>query len=87
MTKATRQKFTTQVNAEMLATLRSLAKAEGRQLQTLVDEALADLIDKRKQARPRARVMGAYRASHDRFKDLYTKLAEQGTASPSSKSS
>ncbi|PWL19952.1 MAG: hypothetical protein DCO98_11735 [Altererythrobacter sp. XM-24bin4] len=47
----------------LLATVRSLAKAEGRQLQVLVDEALADLIEKRKQARPRAHVMAAYQGS------------------------
>lgn len=76
MAEPTREKFATQVNAEILATLRKLAKSEGRQLQALVDEALADLIEKRKQARPRAHVMEAYRASHEKYSELYKKLAE-----------
>ena len=71
-----REKFTTRVNSEILAALRSLARSEGRQLQTLVDEALVDLIEKRNGSRPRARVMAVYQASHERFAPLYKKLAE-----------
>ena len=76
MTAQSREKFATQVNAETLAALRDLAQSEGRQIQALVDEALADLLEKRKQGRPRAYVMAAYRASHDKFAPLYRKLAE-----------
>jgi hypothetical protein len=72
----TREKFATQVNSEILAAVRSLAEKEGRQLQALVDEALADLIEKHKKAAPRSHVMGAYLASHDKFAPLYKKLAE-----------
>ncbi len=71
-----REKFATQVNAEILAALRSLAQSEGRQLQALVDEALADLLEKRKSGRPRAHVMSVYQASHEKFAPLYKKLAE-----------
>lgn len=71
-----REKFATQVNSEILSTLRTIAQAEGRQIQALVDEALADLIEKRKNARPRAHVMAAYLKSHDRYGELYTKLAQ-----------
>lgn len=71
-----REKFATQVNSEILTTVRNLAQSEGRQLQALVDEALADLIEKRKQSRPRANVMAAYQASHEKFGPLYKKLAE-----------
>ena len=76
MTIHTREKFATQVNSEILSTVRELAQNEGRQLQALVDEALADLIEKRRQTRPRAKVMAAYQASHDKFGPLYKKLAE-----------
>ncbi len=72
----TRQKFATQVDAEILAAVRRLAEAEGRQIQALVDEALADLIEKHRQSKPRARVMGTYLGSHERFGALYKKLAE-----------
>jgi predicted transcriptional regulator len=72
----TREKFATQVNSEILAAVRSLAEKEGRQLQVLVEEALADLLEKRKKATPRAHVMGAYLASHEKYASLYKKLAE-----------
>jgi len=71
-----REKFATQVNSEILRSVRHLAKKEGRQLQALVDEALADLIEKRKQNHPRANVMAAYQASLEKFAPLYKKLAE-----------
>ena len=71
-----REKFATQVNSEILSAVRLLADKEGRQLQALVDEALADLIEKHKNARPRPHVMGAYLASHDKYGALYKKLAE-----------
>lgn len=76
MTEQSRTKFATQVDSEILQSVRDLARIEGRQLQALIDEALADLIEKRKQARPRAHVMAAYLASHDSYAPLYKKLAE-----------
>jgi transposase len=71
-----REKFATQVNSEILSALRTLAEKEGRQLQALMDEALADLIEKHKNAKPRPHVMGAYLATHERYGPLYKKLAE-----------
>ena len=66
-----REKFATQVDSELLATLRALAKAEGRQLQALVDEALAGLFEQRRQAAARPHVMSAYRSqSRIRFSSL-----------------
>jgi hypothetical protein len=72
----TREKFATQVNSEILRSVRYIAQTEGRQLQVLIEEALADLIEKKKQSRPRAHVMAAYQASHEKFAPLYKKLAE-----------
>ena len=71
-----REKFATQVTSEILTAVRRLAQSEGRQLQALVDEALADLIEKHKSAKPRPHVMGAYLASHEKYGPLYKKLAE-----------
>jgi len=73
---AAKEKFATQVSPEILAELRALAQSEGRQLQALVDEALADLIEKRKKSRPRAHVMAAYEASHESYAELYRNLAK-----------
>jgi hypothetical protein len=72
-----REKFATQVNSEILSAVRALAETEGRQLQALVDEALADLLEKRRTAKPRPHVMGAYLASHEKYGPLYKKLAEE----------
>jgi hypothetical protein len=71
-----REKFATQVDAAVLLQVRELANQEGRQIQALVDEALSDLLEKHRQARPRAHVMAAYQASHGRFFRLYEKLAK-----------
>lgn len=70
------EKFATQVDSEVLATVRALAQNEGREVQALVEEALVDLIEKHRQPEPRARVINAYRASHERYAHLYQKLAE-----------
>ena len=72
----TREKFATQVSSDILVAVRILAEKEGRQLQALVDEALADLIEKRKRTSPRPHVMNAYLASHQEYGPLYKKLAE-----------
>lgn len=71
-----REKFATQVKSDLLSAVRTLAEKEGRQLQALVDEALTDLIEKHKNAKPRPHVMGAYLASHEKYGPLYKKLAE-----------
>ncbi len=76
MSSPPKEKFATQVDGRLLDAVRKLAREEGRQIQALVDEALADLVEKRRKDRPRAHVMSAYRASHDRFTPLYKKLAE-----------
>ncbi|MCL2713200.1 MAG: hypothetical protein FWD68_01010 [Alphaproteobacteria bacterium] len=76
MAAQAREKFATQVDSKILRTVRDMAQSEGRQLQALVDEALADLIEKRKQGRPRQHVMAAYQTSHETFGSLYKKLAE-----------
>jgi hypothetical protein len=71
-----REKFATQVDTDLLSALRTLAREEGRQLQALVEEALSDLVDKHRRARPRPHVMAAYLGSHEKFGSLYKKLAE-----------
>jgi hypothetical protein len=72
---STREKFATQVDRDLLSDIRKLAEQEGRHLQSLVEEALADLIEKRKAAGPRPSVMAEYRASIDQYGALYQKLA------------
>ena len=71
-----KEKFATQVTSEILSEVRAIAQSEGRQLQALVDEALTDLIEKRRNTRPRGHVMSAYGGSHEKFAELYEKLAK-----------
>ena len=73
---ASKEKFATQVTSDILAEVRVLAHSEGRQLQALVDEALSDLLEKRRNTRPRPHVMSAYNASHEKYAELYQKLAK-----------
>jgi hypothetical protein len=71
-----KEKFSTQVDKTVLENLRALAEAEGRQVQFLVEEALRDLLDKRRAQKPRDFVMSAYLKSHDAYKSLYERLAK-----------
>ena len=75
MTSNTREKFATQVSAKMLAALRKIAEKEGRQLQSLIEEAVTDLLEKRRLGKPRPHVLEAYQRSHDSYRELYKKLA------------
>jgi cell division septum initiation protein DivIVA len=71
-----REKFATQVDPTLLASVRGLARQEGRQLQALVEEALSDLLEKRQRTRARAHVMAAYQGSHENYAELYEILAK-----------
>lgn len=58
-----REKFAPHLDSKILEAVRSLAVAEGRPLQSLVEEALTDLLEKHKKPNPRAHVMKAYPAT------------------------
>jgi len=64
------------VSSEILAEVGALAENEGRPLQALIDEALIDLIEKRRNTKARVYVMHAYHASHEQYAELYQKLAK-----------
>ncbi len=72
----TRMSFATTVDSALLKDVRALAHDEGSKIQSLVDEALADLLEKRRSGKPRRHVMTAYQSSHARFDSLYRKLAK-----------
>ncbi len=72
----TREKFATQIDRDVLADIRMLAKDEGRQLQAIVEEALTALLEERRQGKARQHVMSAYQKSHARYASLYEKLAK-----------
>ena len=76
MNTPVREKFSSQAAPEVLAALRQIAEAEGRQFQSILDEALRDYIDRRQKERPRRHVMSAFAASLDEFDALYRELAK-----------
>jgi metal-responsive CopG/Arc/MetJ family transcriptional regulator len=71
-----REKFATQVDKDLLAEIRRIAKDEGRQLQSVVEDALRAHVEERNRAKPRRHVIDAYRSSLPRFGALYEKLAK-----------
>jgi len=75
---AVREKFATQVDAELLESVRKLAKSEGRQIQAIVEDALREHLEARQAGKPAGRehVMKAYLKSTERYSGLYKKLAQ-----------
>ncbi|OGH97674.1 MAG: hypothetical protein A2039_06260 [Candidatus Melainabacteria bacterium GWA2_34_9] len=70
------KKFSTQANPELLNELKEIAQKEGKQFQLLVNEAFQDLIDKKKNLKPRKHVMTAFEKSLEEFDFLYENLAK-----------
>lgn len=71
-----REKFATQMDSEMLAQLRELSKVEGRQIQALVEEAVAALLKSRKADERRSRIMELHDQSMARYGEVYRELAK-----------
>ena len=71
-----KQKFSAQADPKLLKAVRALAKREGRQLYSVIDEALRDLIEKRSRSNPRSHVMAHYNRSLEKFGPLYERLAK-----------
>ncbi len=71
-----REDFSTEADPFLLAELRRIAAEEGRQFQALVEEALRDLIEKRRNQSPRAHVKAHFAASIERNKVLGHLLAQ-----------
>ena len=70
------QKFSSQARPELLDEVRHIAAAEGRQFQAVLDEALAEWVEKKKGEAPRSDVIAHTKASIARHRQLYKKLAE-----------
>ena len=71
-----REKFSSQVEPELLAELRELARQEGRQLQAVLEDALREYLENRKQQKPSATVMAHFRASVEKNRRLGKLLAQ-----------
>ena len=76
MTAMTMQKFSSQARPELLDEVRRIAATEGRQFQAVLDEALAEWVERKKGESPRSDVIAHAKASIARHRQLYKKLAE-----------
>ncbi|MFN4266074.1 MAG: hypothetical protein ACK4F8_10060 [Aquabacterium sp.] len=76
MNTVAREKFSSQAAPDVLAALRQIAEEQGRQFQSVLDEALRDYIDRQQKERPRRHVMASFANSLDEFDSLYRELAK-----------
>lgn len=76
MSVVVREKFSSQASPEVLAALRKIAESEGRQFQSVLDDALRAYIERQQNVRPRRHVMAAFASSLDEFDSLYRELAK-----------
>lgn len=70
------QKFSTQVDSEKLARLRAIAKEDGRQIRSVLDEALDIYLKRRQPKGMRPDVLEAYNDIVGRYSETLKKLAE-----------
>jgi predicted transcriptional regulator len=75
MAATVREKFSSQATPEVLTALRQIAEADGRQFQAVLDDALREYIDRRRNAQPRRHVVDAFADSLAEFDVLYRELA------------
>ena len=71
-----RKKFSTQMDAKLLADLRRVAKDEGRQLQSLFEEAVEILLSERDKLRPSTDVISRAESIMDKYSDALEYLAK-----------
>ena len=69
-------KFATQADPGVLKEVRAIAAKEGKQLQSVIDEALRDFVEKRKRGRPRPEILTAFGESLAEYDTLYQELAK-----------
>ena len=71
----TMQKFSSQARLELLDEVRRIAAEEGRQFQSVLDEALSEWLERKKGEAPRPEVIAHAKASIARHRGLYEELA------------
>ena len=71
-----REKFSSQADEQILAAARAFAHTQGRQFQSILEEALTEYLERHQAEHSRAHAMEAFGLSMDEFDDLYQKLAQ-----------
>ena len=70
-----RVEFSSQAKPELLASMKEIARSDGRHFQAVLEDAMVSYIESRAQHRIRPAVMAYYRASLERNRLLYKLLA------------
>jgi hypothetical protein len=70
-------KFTTRVDPKVRAEVRAIAAKDGKQLQSVFDEALRDLVEKRRLYRRGSEIRAAFGESLAEFDALFRELAKR----------
>ena len=76
MTTPKREKFSSQVDPELLTVMRQIASNDGRQFQAVLEDAFRTYIEGREQRKIRPEVMAHARASMERNRELLELLAQ-----------
>ena len=71
-----RKKFSSQLDPAILAAAKAAAQSEGRQFQSLLEEALSQYLERTQGSRPRAHVLESFGMSLTQFDHLYQQLAK-----------
>ena len=71
-----REKFSSQADAQLLSTLRDIAKTEGRQFQAVLEDAMRDYVENRSSRKPRPSVMAHFQAGVAKNRRLGKLLAQ-----------
>ncbi len=71
-----RTKFATQIDEAILLDIRKLAKTEGRQIQSIIEEALTSLLAERSKGRIRPDVLSAMEECNERYGSVLRELAK-----------
>ena len=74
--KVMREKFSSQADPKLLAKVREVAEKEGRQFQSILEEALQEYLDRNQTLKPRTHIMETLGVSMMEFDELYKKLAK-----------
>ncbi len=71
-----RKKFSSQLDPAILEAAQKAATSEGRQFQSLLEDALTQYLERTQTTRPRKHVLEALGMSLEEFDELYTELAK-----------
>lgn len=71
------QKFATQVDDRLVEELKKLARAEGRQIQALIGEALQEYVARKLQGKTRPEVLEHFQKSTLQFGSVYQSLLDK----------